>query len=402
MKKTGKKPTLVLLGSGRGAYFAAKAFYEAYHGKAYVFGAYKSEFTKFCRIIKNKFFSGYRDVSVLLPEIISFGRKRKSEKLILLPCNDIYTDFVSKNEKELSEYYEFIVPKKVLVEKLTDIKELYSLLDLCEIPHFECIFIGKDTRELKMLEKEDGLILLPTSKTGYWSCPFPDMKNAYFPKNYEEALAISRYIFSYGYPLDFALSKSTNLYEKYVYTFFISENARGNFAVFGKIVLEDKRTPGKYLAIVTEEENALCRKLKSFLREVGYRGFGSFYISAKNGSFFVDGFSTAAAVGFDYILACGINPILSLASYFGIADYQAGAEKKKVYWHSARHRTVMRCAKSVKDKMAARSLKKDGMSSFAFGCRGDLRFNPLRRALLSTCMRKEKKQLFAAIKTENG
>ncbi len=366
MKKNGEKPILVLLGSGKGAYFAAKAFYGQYHKKSYVFGAYKCKYARFSRIIRNKFFSGCRDDSVLLPEIISFAKKRKGKNMILLPCTDAYVTFVSKNIKELSKYYKFSVPNEELAEKLTDRRELYRLLDSWEIPHQKCVFIENGAAELEISAKDSRTVLLPTKKTEYWNYPFPDMKSAYFPKNSEEALAIARYATGYGYPFGFFLEKRANSSEKYVYTVFISEKSNLDFGVFAKVILENSITGGMPLALITEEKNEFCEKLQSFLHSIGYRGFGSFYITRENGDFSVCEFSISAGVMLDVLFASGIAPELCLNSFSGLAECKTMQGTKHVYWHSAKHKTVMQNAQSVKDKMEARNLKKTGKSHFAF------------------------------------
>jgi predicted ATP-grasp superfamily ATP-dependent carboligase len=60
-----------------------------------------------------------------LEEFLALGRTLK-EKAVLLPTNDYYTKFISRNRIELSEYYLFIIPTVEVLEGILDKQKQYE------------------------------------------------------------------------------------------------------------------------------------------------------------------------------------------------------------------------------------------------------------------------------------
>ena len=377
-EKSNILPTL--LGLDLNAYSVAMAFHSAYGVRSYAFGRYTCGISEFSKIIKIEFCSGYQGVDSILPELISFAKKNRGKRLILVPCSDIYVEFVNKYSIELSEYYEYLVPTGKLVDRLTNKAELYRELRERKIdfPEFFSCSMGENYVK-KLLKLEYPLVLKPAVSTEYWGHPFPKMKKVYYPKNRDEAANIISEMRYYGYMGEIILQKLVTNHEAYVYTALYNKNGDCDFGVFGRVMLGEigKTSRGNYSVIVTEERGAICDELDKFLKDVGYFGFANFDILKSGDKYYVLELNARQGRSCDHILKAGINIAERLIFCLDNNEITEKREYQKILWHYPTFKTALKFM-DEKSRRDAAALKAEGCAFNALNYREDLLANPLR------------------------
>lgn len=370
----------IILGQDLGAYSVAKAFFDAFGVKSHAFGRYKCGISEFSRIIKIEFCSGYESIDTLLPELISFAKKKRNKELLLVPATDSYVEFVSENREELQKFYKFIIPDANLLRKLTDKAEFYTELQNFGIDFPDFFLLNEGDNYAKRLAKFSyPAVLKPAVSAEYWRHPFPGMKKVYFPKDKDEAgcaVACLRY---YGYREGIILQKFIKDAEIYVYTAFFNEKSECDFGVFGKVVLEEigETSTGNHSAIITEERCEITEKLDRMLSNLGYTGFANFDILKSDGKFYVLELNARQGRSCDYIRCAGVNIAESLAYNLGIINRPGKKHYNKIFWH---YPSLKICFKYMnrKDRKEAKRLKKAKLAFSALNYRRDLLLNPRR------------------------
>ncbi len=387
MKKKREKIIPLLLGADLNAYSVAVAFHEAFGVKSYNMGKYKCGLTAFSRIVKMKFCSGYQSIDILLPELFSFAMGCES-KPILVPCADCYVDFINKYRRELSRYYDFLVPRADLCRELTDKAKFYTLLRAHGIPYPEFVEIKNNNYDSDLKKISYPAVLKPSVSAEYWKSPFPEMKKVYYPRSSDEAGKISDRIFTSGYSESLVLQRKIKNPRVYVYTCFIEPSHKNDFGVFGRVVVEEcgKTSEGNHSAIITLPEIPLTRKLYKMLSDMGYYGFANFDILERDGEFYVLELNARQGRSSDHIRCSGINIAKRLvgALYGERIEEEKLYEKDKpyreIFWHYPKRSTALSLILDEGERAIARELRRKGEDFSALEYRPDLIFNPVRRA----------------------
>ena len=124
-----KKITPVLLGADLNCYSVARAFYEQYQVKSYVFGKYQtgpsfnSQITIYegnPQIDKDDYF---------LERINRFAKEHSDKKILLIGCGDSYVALCSKHKSELAEN---VVAPYIDFDLMDSLQQKERFYQLCE------------------------------------------------------------------------------------------------------------------------------------------------------------------------------------------------------------------------------------------------------------------------------
>lgn len=275
---------LVIAGADLNCYNVARAFHEAYGTVAYAFGRYEIGCTKHSKIIKFTTVSDFDEPEVFVKTLLDFARSHTDKKLILIGCTDDYAGLIIKNKSALEEKYIMPYIEEELWHKLQSKANFYKECDKSGIlyPNTKIIASDYDKAILDNLGFDYPIIIKPSSSILYWKYPFDGMKKVYWAKTPTEAEKIIDEIFASGYPDEIILQDTIPGADSCmrVLTAYCDKNSKVKMMCLGHVLLEE-HTPkaiGNHAAILTEDNEELCAAFKTYLEDIGYRGFANFDI----------------------------------------------------------------------------------------------------------------------------
>ena len=381
----------VLLGGDINCYSVARAFHEAYNVKSIAFGKYLLGATKDSTIIDFRVEPKITDrnafiqiLSNLADELISSNKQP-----ILMGCTDEYAEFIIDNRDALSS--KFITPyiDSELKNKLIE-KELFY--QLCEEK-------GLDYPKTFIFSKGDTasdfgfnypVIVKPSDSVLYWKHPFEGMNKAYIAYTPEEFKSITDSIYAGKYDKnliiqDFIPGDDSHMR---VLTCYSDQHGKVKMMCLGHVLLEE-HTPsgiGNHAAIITEFDEALLNKFKSFLEDLNYTGFSNFDIKydARDNSYKVFEINLRQGRSNYYVTSSGNN----IAKYVvedrvNNKELDLKIQKEPFFWHVIPTSVVYKFVKDKKLVAKAKSLINEGNSATSFGYKVDLKGN-FKRSLYVT------------------
>lgn len=379
----------VLCGGDLNCYNVARAFHEEYGITSIAYGRYLLGATKDSKFIDFRVNPDINNKDKFVEILINEAKKHdKDTTLVLMGCTDEYAELIIDNRDELSKYY--VVPyidselKNRLVEKelFYNICEEYGL----DYPKTYIFNEGDSTRDFDF---NYPVIVKASDSISFFQNSFEGMKKAYIANDKDEFDQIMKDVYSHGYKKsmiiqDFIPGKDDKMR---VLTCYSDKNGKVKMMCLGHVLLEE-HTPkgiGNHAAIITEHNDELMKKYKSFLEDIGYVGFSNFDIKydERDGKYKVFEINLRQGRSNYYVTSSGNN----IAKYV-VEDRILNREldfkiqKEEFYWHVIPNSVVY---DFVEDKSLVEKCKKlvrDGKSAGSFDYKYDLNMNFKRRFYL--------------------
>ena len=272
----------VAFGGDINTYSVARAFYEAYQVKTYVFGkyptgpSYNSKLTIYHANPQND------EDGFFLNNINSFAKKHSDKKILAIGCGDNYVALLSKHKAELADniiapYIDF-----QLMDSLQQKELFYSLCQKHGIDYPDTFVYTRDMGNDFSLGFPYPVILKPSNSVTYWEHPFPSQKKVYSLNNRKEVEETIRDIYEAGYTDSLIIQDTIPGNDEYmrVLTSYSDQNGHVKMMCLGHVLLEE-HTPkgiGNHAFIITEPNRELMKKAKALLEDLHYIGFSNFDI----------------------------------------------------------------------------------------------------------------------------
>lgn len=380
----GVRITPVLLGADLNCYNIARAFHEAYGVKSYAFGRYKIGNTSHCRTVKFRAVPDMDDPEVMLGVLERFAAEHAGEKLILMGCTDDYATLIIRNQERLGEHYIISCPSDELTEDITLKARFYEYCERYGIPYPRTVVLERGD-EVTASDFSFPVIIKPSSSVLYWKHPFDGMQKVYRAHSLREAETIISAIYASGYPDKIIVQDTVPGGDSQMYTLTAYSGSDGKVRMLclGHVLLEE-HTPkgmGNHAAILTDYNRPLMEKLKSFLEDIGYRGFANFDIKldSRDGEYKLFEVNVRQGRSNYYLTASGCNPARLI-----VEDKLLGRSgecvycEEKAYWSYLPLGLVLRYA-SVSEREQILRCRAEGKAFSSMHYRPDLVLNPLRR-----------------------
>lgn len=299
-------------------YSVARAFYEEYGVKSYVYGkseqgtCYRSKLVSY-KAVKNS------DQKEIIKELVTkFANEHKDKKIIVIGCGDNYVKRIAANKYELPE--NVIVPymEESILSALMDKEQFYKLCDKHGIAYPKTTECTKDN--YKELNPEFGppFILKPGNGVMYFANPFEGQKKVFILDSKEELDETLVKVYNSGYTDNMIIQDYVPGDDTYmrVLTGFSDKNGKVKMMCLGHVLLEE-HTPygiGNHAVIITEYEKELTETFKNFLEAIEYKGFFNFDIKfdQRNGNYKVFEINVRQGRSNFYVTGAGFN----VAKYF--------------------------------------------------------------------------------------
>ncbi len=275
------KNTVLILGTDANAYYMARCCYEAFKVKPYVIGTKELSFTKYTNILNvsyNKEMWSEKGFLKLLKEFA----KDKDEKILLISTNETYSEFISKNKKELEKNYLFNIPSLDVIKSLTNKEIFYKTYKDSKLKFPKTIYYQKNDK-INLEELSYPVIVKPANVVIYNHLDFEGKNKIYKIDTKEEVDRIIKLIYENGYTdkliiQEFITGGDDYLFDAVVY---VNSYGKAEFMSFAQIGLQErtKSMVGNAAVLINglnltkgnvlEEVNII----KEFLEKINYRGF---------------------------------------------------------------------------------------------------------------------------------
>jgi D-aspartate ligase len=210
------------------------------------------------------------------------AKKYLNKKLILIACGDSYVNLIINNKTKLQK--SFIIPyiNKELMEELINKEKFYKICEKYNIDYPKTFIYTKTTNPDYKFDFEFPVILKPSNGIMYWANPFQGQDKVFKLKNRNELDSIAKKIFESGYSDSLIVQDYIPGDDSFmrVLTCYSDKNAKVKMMALGHVLLEE-HTPhglGNHAVILSDYNELLTNKIKSFLEEINYTGFSNFDI----------------------------------------------------------------------------------------------------------------------------
>jgi D-aspartate ligase len=180
-------------------YSMARAFYEEYRIKPYVFGKYN---TGPCYDSKIMHYTANPQIDqqpVFLENVEKFSKEHKDKTILVLGCGDSYVQLISEN---MDLFPENVVAPYIHADMMNNLIHKEKFYKMCQengVDYPNTFVHRKELGEDFQLPFEAPFIVKPSNGIEYWKHPFPTQKKVYKAKDKFELLGILKDIYTSGY-----------------------------------------------------------------------------------------------------------------------------------------------------------------------------------------------------------
>ena len=317
----------VLLGGDINTYSVARAFYEQYQVKTYIFGKYPSGPSYNSRIIEYTPDPKIDTDEVFLRTVNGFAKEHADKKIVLMGCGDSYVALISKHKAELAENITAPYIDYALMNSLQMKETFYQLCDRHGVDYPGTIIYDPSMGLDFEMNFGYPCILKPSNGIRYWECPFATQKKVYTIHSREELTSVIGDIYGAGYDDKLIIQDMIPGNDEFmrVLTAYSDRNGQVKMLCLGHVLLEE-HTPhglGNHAVIITEPNDALMERVKNLLEDLHYVGFSNFDIKydSRDGKYKFFEINTRQGRSNYYVTGSGFN----VAKYV-VEEYIYGKE----------------------------------------------------------------------------
>ena len=370
----------VLLGGDINTYSVARAFYEQYQVKTYIFGKFPTGPSYNSRIIEYHANPKIDTDDFFLKTVNGFANNHNDKKIILIGCGDSYVALVSKHKAELADN---IIAPYIEFELMDSLQQKDTFYKLCE-KH------GVDYPGTLIYDKTMGMefpmnftfpvILKPSDSISYWEHPFATQNKVYTIKDRPELEKVIGEIYDAGYTDKLVIQDMIPGNDEYmrVLTCYSNKDGKVKMMCLGHVLLEE-HTPhglGNHALIITEPHAELMENVKNLLEDLNYIGFSNFDIKydKRDGKYKFFEINTRQGRSNYYVTGSGFNVAKYIVEeYIYGKDQELEIAKEERLWMVVPKAVAFKYVKDEALKAKMRKLLKEKKMVNPVFMKGDLK-----------------------------
>lgn len=310
---------ILLLGSDINTYYMARCYHELYGVKANALGQEKIRFTRGSSIINLTYNDNLSNKDMFVDILINYYKEHyHGEKVLLIPCHDIYVRLVVENKKKLEKYYLFNSPSQKIMDSFLVKEKFYTMYKDSGLV-FPNTYFYNVCDELKMPKGfRYPVIVKPGDGILYYKHHFSGQAKVYRLNDLDELKAVIKKIKDSGYRGNLIIQEyikgdDTNLFDA---VFYVNTKGKCELATFAQIGLQEHGPTalGNCTVLINNYNQyggtlAEIEKMKKFLEKIGYTGFCEFDLKydPDDKKFKVLEINPRQARSSYYLCACGYN-----------------------------------------------------------------------------------------------
>ena len=372
----------VLLGGDINTYSVARAFYEQYQVKTYIFGKFATGPSYGSKIIEYHPNPKIDTDDYFLQTVNGFAKKHKDKKIMLIGCGDSYVALISKHKAELEKNINAPYIDFDLMNSLQQKETFYKLCEKHGVDYPGTIIYDQSMGLDFEMNFPYPVILKPSDSISYWEHPFATQNKIYTIKDRKELEKVIRDIYGAGYTDKLIIQDMIPGNDEYmrVLTSYSDRNGKVKMMCLGHVLLEE-HTPkgiGNHAAIITEYDEEVMTKFKNFLESINYTGFSNFDIKydTRDNTYKVFEINLRQGRSNYYVTGSGNN----IAKYVvedrvENKELELKIQKEPFFWRVIPRSVVYKFVKNQDLVNQCKKLASEGKEATSFGYKYDLSGN---------------------------
>ena len=320
------KHKVCLIGSDMNTYYMARCYHEAFGEPVDVIATEPIRFTQFSSIVNITYHPDLKDKEGFVAALTEYGKlKFDGEKILLIPCHDIYVRLLVENAESLTDYFVFNCPNLKIVNAFLVKETFYKAfgkagLKFAKTLYYDCSQEKTDPIPVDMYYP---LIIKPSNGIEYGKHHFPGQPKVFKATTPDNAVNFINKVKASGYRDTLIVQEFIPGDDSYLFdcVFYVNTKGKAELASFAQIGLQE-HSPSAignctvlmngYNAFGGTEETV--NELKSFLEKIGYNGFAEFDLKydRRDNTFKVMEINPRQARSSYYLCALGHNLMTTL------------------------------------------------------------------------------------------
>ena len=315
-----------LIGSDMNTYYMARCYHEAYGENVDVIATEPIRFTQFSSIVNITYHPDLKTTEGFVEALSDYGKlKFDGEKILLIPCHDVYVRLLTENAEKLSDWFVFNCPSLKIVNAFLVKETFYRAfgragLKFAKTLYYNCAEEKTDPIPSDMYYP---LIIKPSNGIEYGKHPFPGQPKVFKATTPDNAVNFINKVKASGYKDTLIVQEFIPGDDSYLFdcVFYVNTKGKAELASFARIGLQEHSPSaiGNCTVLIngfntfggTEET---VNELKTFLENIGYNGFAEFDLKydRRDKTFKVLEINPRQARSSYYLCALGHNLITTL------------------------------------------------------------------------------------------
>ena len=303
----------LFFGGDINVYSMARAFHEAYGVRSVAFGKYPSFPCRGSAILDYRVCPENESDEAFLKNVEDVCREFADKTVLVLGCGDSYVQLCARYRDRLPSNAVAPYVEEALINQLINKERFYQLCDRHGIDHPATFIYHKSMGHDFSLPWGPPYVAKPADSVAYWACGDPSLNKVYICKSWEELLACLDKVYAAGYPDHMILQEFIPGGDSRmrVLTSYSDRQGRVTTMCLGHVLLEEHSPHGvgNHAVILTQQDEALCLKMKTLLEELHFVGFSNFDIKydARDGKYKAFEINCRQGRSNSYVTGAGCN-----------------------------------------------------------------------------------------------
>ena len=363
---------VLLIGTDINAYSMARSYHEIYNKKVDVIGYEAMRFTENSKIMNFTYNNNLKNKKEFANILIEYAKENYDEKVLLVPCHDIYVRLVVENREKLEPYYKFNCPSYEIVDSFLVKETFYKKYKNIGVDFPKTYFYSIKNKLNIPDDFRYPLILKPSNGIEYYKHPFSGQAKVYKTHDLQETTAVINSIKNAGYKDNIIIQECIEGDDSTLFdcVFYCNSKGKAELATFAQIGLQEHGPTaiGNCTVLINGynqfgNTDIIVNKLKKFLEGINYTGFAEFDLKydLRDKKFKVLEINPRQARSSYYLTATGNNMIkLLIDDLFYNKEKEFNIEKKELLLSMVPKKVILEQIKNKDYKDKALELLKKG------------------------------------------
>lgn len=273
----------LLFGGDTGTYSVARAFHESWGVKSIVYGKYAGAYpVAGSRIIEYRYSENNDSDDEILKHVNLVSEECKDKKVIVVGCGDSYVKAITHLQDQFPKNVVCSYCSGELYDRVTDKDQFYKLCDKYGLPHPKTFTHSKEMGHQFHLPWGSPYILKPADSVAWWATGHSELRKVYHCETWSDLLETIDMVYATGYSGKLILQELIvgDDTQEHVLTNYSDSSGNVKLMCMGHVLLGEHSPHGvgNHAVIITEYNEALCRRVRTMLEDLGYVGFSNFDI----------------------------------------------------------------------------------------------------------------------------
>lgn len=310
-----------LLGSDMNVYYMARCYHERYEEPIDVIATEPIRFTQFSSIVNIEYHSDLKTDEGFVKALSEYGKKNfQGEKILVIPCHDVYVRLLSEHWAEIEQYFIFNIPTTEIVDSFLDKETFYKKYQDSGLLFARTLYYDCSQAKTEPMPKDIvyPLIIKPSNGIEYNKHPFPGQPKVYKATTPDKATDFIDKVKASGYTgtmivQEFIPGDDSSLFDS---VFYVNSEGKAQLASFAQIGLQEHGPSaiGNCTVLINGysqhgDPAPVVERLKNFLESIHYTGFAEFDLKydSRDNTFKVMEINPRQARSSYYLAALGHN-----------------------------------------------------------------------------------------------